>query len=89
MPAVEVMVATPAIRDILRDAGRTADVLKHMADGRKQHGSQTYRQHLEELVEAGLITPDTAKAAHALTKPPSRRRQARWQAAAPADPRRR
>lgn len=71
VPAVEVMVATPPIRDIVRDAGRTADILKHMADGRKQQGSQTYRQHLEELVEAGLITPDTAKAAHALTKPPS------------------
>ena len=68
VPAVEVMVMTPAIRDIIRDGGRTADVLKHMADGRKQAGSQTYRQHLEELVEAGLISPDSAKAAHALTK---------------------
>jgi Tfp pilus assembly pilus retraction ATPase PilT len=67
---VEVMVMTPPIRDIVRDAGRTADILKHMAEGRKQQGSQTYRQHLEELVEAGLITPDTAKAAHAVTKPP-------------------
>ena len=36
VPAVEVMVSTPAIRDIIRDGGRTADVLKHMADGRKQ-----------------------------------------------------
>ena len=71
VPAVEVMVATAPIREIVRDAGRTADILKHMADGRKQHGSQTYRQHLEELVQANLIAPDTAKAAHALTKPPS------------------
>ena len=38
VPAVEVMVSTPAIRDIIRDGGRTADVLKHMADGRKQAG---------------------------------------------------
>jgi twitching motility protein PilT len=79
IPAVEVMVAVPAIRDIIRDAGRTADILKHMADGRKQLGSQTYRQHLEELVQADLITSDTAKAAHALTKPtsPSGKRGAR------------
>ena len=42
-----------------------------MADGRKQAGSQTYRQHLEELVQSGLISPDSAKAAHALTKPPA------------------
>jgi len=71
VPAVEVMVSTPAIRDIIRDGGRTADVLNHMADGRKQVGSQTYRQHLEELVQGGLISPDSAKAAHALTKPPA------------------
>jgi twitching motility protein PilT len=70
IPAVEVMLMTSPIRDIVRDGGRTADILKHMADGGKQQGSQTYRQHLEELVEAGLITPDTAKAAHAVTKPP-------------------
>jgi Tfp pilus assembly pilus retraction ATPase PilT len=68
---VEVMVMTPQIRDIVRDGGRTADILKHMADGRKQQGSQTYRQHLEEMVEGGVITQDTAKAAHAVTKPPA------------------
>jgi twitching motility protein PilT len=69
VPAVEVMVMTPAIRDIIRDGGRTADILKHMADDRKQSGSQTYRQHLEDLVQAGTVSADTAKAAHALTKP--------------------
>jgi twitching motility protein PilT len=69
VPAVEVMVITPAIRDIIRDGGRTADILKHMADGRKQAGSQTYRQHLEDLVQEGLVSSDVAKAAHALTKP--------------------
>ena len=69
IPAVEVMVSTPGIRDIIRDAGRTADILKHVTDGRKQLGSQTYRQHLEELVEGSLISSDTAKAAHALAKP--------------------
>jgi twitching motility protein PilT len=69
VPAVEVMVTTPAIRDIIREGGRTADVLKHMDDGRKELGSQTYRQHLVELVQAGLISPDSARAAHALTKP--------------------
>jgi twitching motility protein PilT len=69
VPAVEVMVMTPATRDLIRDGGRTADILRHMADGRKPLGSQTYRQHLEELVEAGIISSDTAKAAHALTKP--------------------
>jgi twitching motility protein PilT len=83
IPAVEVMVMTPAVRDIIRDAGRTADILKHMADGRKPLGSQTYRQHLEEMVQAGLISADSAKAAHALTKPsaPAGKRGAKQAAA--------
>ena len=71
VPAVELLIATPAVRDILRDRSRTGEVRKQMADGRKQHGSQTYQQHLDELVEANLITPDTAKAALALTTLPS------------------
>ena len=75
VPAVEIMVSTPGIRDIIRDAGRTAEILKLMAEGRKQLGSQTYQQHLEELVEGELISADTAKAAHAVAKPstPSKR----------------
>jgi twitching motility protein PilT len=71
VPAVELLIATPAVRDILRDAARTGEVRKQMADGRKQHGSQSYQQHVDELVEANLITSDTAKAALALTTPAS------------------
>jgi twitching motility protein PilT len=71
VPAVELLIATPAVRDILRDRGRTGEVRKQMADGRKQHGSQTYQQHVDELVEGNLITADTAKAALALTTPPT------------------
>ena len=71
VPAVELLIATPAVRDILRDRSRTGEVRKQMADGRKQHGSQTYQQHLDELVESNLITSDTAKVALALTTPPS------------------
>jgi twitching motility protein PilT len=82
IPAVEVMIATTAIRDIIREAGRTADILKQMTDGRKQLGSQTYRQHLEELVDGGMVSSETAKAAHALAKPtPSSKRGAKQAAA--------
>jgi twitching motility protein PilT len=70
VPAVELLIATPAVRDILRDRTRTGEVRKQMADGRKQHGSQTYQQHVDELVEGNLITSDTAKAALALITPP-------------------
>jgi twitching motility protein PilT len=71
VPAVELLIATPAVRDILRDGSRTGEVRKQMAEGRKQHGSQTYQQHLDELVEGNLITSDTAKAALALIMPPA------------------
>ena len=66
VPAVELLIATPAVRDILRDRSRTGEVRKQMADGRKQHGSQTYQQHVDELVEGNFIPSDTAKAALAL-----------------------
>ena len=71
VPAVELLIATPPVREILRDRSRTGEVRKQMADGRKQHGSQTYQQHVDELVEGNLITSDTAKAALALTTPPA------------------
>ncbi len=67
--AVEVLVATPAVRECLKDAARTAEVRRHMADGRKQLGMQTYEQHVAELVEADLITGETGKSALALVTP--------------------
>ncbi|HEU5040130.1 MAG TPA: PilT/PilU family type 4a pilus ATPase [Gemmatimonadales bacterium] len=65
--AVEVLLATPAVRECIRDHSRIGELRKLMADGRKQSGSQTYEQHLAELVEAGLIADDTARAALALS----------------------
>jgi twitching motility protein PilT len=67
--AVEVLLSTPAVRDCLKAANRTPELRKHMAEGRKQLGTQTFEQHLAELVETGLITPDTAKAALATVAP--------------------
>jgi len=67
--AVEVLLATPAVRECIRDQSRMGELRKLMADGRKQSGSQTYEQHVAELVEAGLITGDTARAAVALGSP--------------------
>jgi twitching motility protein PilT len=63
VPAVEVLVATPAVRECLKDARRMGELRRHMAEGRKQLGTQTFEQHIEDLVEAGLITSETAKAA--------------------------
>ena len=48
---------------------RLGELRSIMADGRKQLGTQTFEQHLADLVEAGLITAETAKAALSLSAP--------------------
>jgi twitching motility protein PilT len=63
VPAVEVLIATPAVRECLKDADQVGQVKKIMADGRKELGTQTYDQHLDDMVEAGQITQDTRRAA--------------------------
>jgi twitching motility protein PilT len=65
VPAVEVLIATPAVRECLKDADRVSQIKRIMADGRKELGTQTYEQHLEELTEAGQITEETKRAAQA------------------------
>jgi twitching motility protein PilT len=71
VPAVEMLLATAAVREALRDGARIGDLRKLMADGRKQHGSQTYEQHVADLIDAGTISPETAKAASAATAHPA------------------
>ncbi|HEY3012633.1 MAG TPA: PilT/PilU family type 4a pilus ATPase [Gemmatimonadales bacterium] len=61
--AVELLIATPAVRECLKDPERLSQVKRLMADGRKDLGTQTYDQHFEELVESGQITADTRRAA--------------------------
>jgi twitching motility protein PilT len=61
--AVEVLIATPAIRECLKNPERISQVKQIMAEGRKDVGSQTFDQHLDELIEAGQITPETRRAA--------------------------
>jgi twitching motility protein PilT len=71
VPAVEILIATTPVRDILREGSRVDDVRKLMADGRKQLGSQTYEQHVADLIDAGAISPETAKAASAASARPA------------------
>jgi twitching motility protein PilT len=71
VPAVEILLATPAVREVLRDGARVGDVRTLMADGRKQLGSQTYDQHVSDLIEAGTISAETAKAASAASARPA------------------
>jgi len=69
--AVEVLIATAGVREALKDPASVGDLRKHMAEGRKQFGTQTFEQHVAELAEAGLITQETAKAALSMSTPVS------------------
>ena len=80
VPAIELLIATPAVRECLKDASRMGELRKLMADGRKQLGTQTFEQHLAELTDAGTITAETAKAAVSMgggPAPPPRRAESR------------
>jgi twitching motility protein PilT len=56
--ATEVMVATPAIRNLIRE-GKTHQIYSSLQAGAK-HGMHTLDQHLAELVRSGRITYETA-----------------------------
>ncbi|HET7584167.1 MAG TPA: PilT/PilU family type 4a pilus ATPase [Gemmatimonadaceae bacterium] len=61
--AVEVMVVTPLIQDLILDEARTSEIRDVIADGKDQYGMQTFDQHLMELVVGGTLAFDVAHAA--------------------------
>ena len=61
--AAEIMIATPAIRDMIADGTRIGEVRDYIAEGREQYGMQTFDQHLTDLVQSGEVTFETAIAA--------------------------
>ncbi len=61
--AAEVMIATPTIRDLILDGKRIGEIREFIEEGRDQYGTQSFDQHLADLVNAGVITFDVAMAA--------------------------
>jgi twitching motility protein PilT len=61
--AAEVMIVTGTIRDAILDPDRTAEIYDLIAEGREQYGSQTFDQHLTDLVYADQVAFEVAKAA--------------------------
>jgi twitching motility protein PilT len=61
--AVEVMLMTSTIRDCVRDPDRMEEITDLIEEGKDHYGSQTFDQHLQELVRAGIVAFDVAKAA--------------------------
>ena len=61
--AAEIMINTPAIRDLILDGTRIGEVRDFIAEGREQYGMQTFDQCLADLVSSGECTFEVAKAA--------------------------
>ena len=59
IPACEVLVATPTIRELLRE-GRTSELSVYMEDG-AMFGMQTFNQSLADLVREGYVTLEEAR----------------------------
>jgi twitching motility protein PilT len=62
VPAVEVMVVTPYIRDCIIYPEKTSLIRDAIAQGTSQYGMQTFDQSLFDLYTRGLITYDEAMA---------------------------
>jgi twitching motility protein PilT len=61
--AAEVMIVTATIRDAILDRERLVGIPDFMAEGREQYGSQTFDQHLMDLVQDDQVTYEVARAA--------------------------
>jgi twitching motility protein PilT len=60
VPAAEVMVVTPYIRDCIENKDKTKYIREQISLGTSQYGMQTFDQSLYSLYKAGLITLDEA-----------------------------
>jgi twitching motility protein PilT len=60
VPAVEVMMVTPYIRDCIENKEKTKYIREQIALGTSQYGMQTFDQSLYQLYKGGLITLDEA-----------------------------
>jgi twitching motility protein PilT len=61
--AAEILIVTPAVRDMIADGNRIGEIRDYIADGRDQYGMQTFDQHLADLVHEETVTFEVAMAA--------------------------
>ncbi len=60
VPAVELMVTTERIREMIEDPLRTREIRDAIAQGKHPYGMETFDQALAELVKARTITYEAA-----------------------------
>ena len=60
LPAVEIMINTPTIRDYILDPAKTALMRDSIQSGASQYKMQSFDQAMLQMVQKGLVTPETA-----------------------------
>ncbi len=63
IPAVEILRVTGAIRDCILNLSSVEEITGLMETGREAYGMQTFQQHLQELVQSGMVDYEVAKSA--------------------------
>ncbi len=63
IPAVEILRVTGAIRDCILNLSSVEEITGLMQTGREAYGMQTFQQHLQELVQSGMVDYEVAKSA--------------------------
>jgi twitching motility protein PilT len=63
IPAVEILVNTPRIRDLIVDGSRTHEIVDAIKDGVHPYGMISFDQSLTELVQRQLVTYEMALSA--------------------------
>jgi len=58
--AVEILICNAAVRDLIKDPSRTSELPEYMREARDQYGTQTFDQHLVELVTDEVVTYEAA-----------------------------
>ena len=61
--ALEIMIVTAAIRELILDPSRFDAIRDFIAEGREQYGMQTFDQHLSDLVQSEQVAFEVALAA--------------------------
>jgi twitching motility protein PilT len=59
--ALEILICTPTIRELIGDRNRVGEIRKHIAAGRDEAGMQTFEQHLADMVENDVVSLETAR----------------------------
>src|SRR6185436_2456545 len=60
VPAIEIMVSTPTIREFILDPAKVPLIHSAVAEGVTQYGMQTFDQSVLTLLQEGIITEEEA-----------------------------